>query len=71
MGRKKQAAASALLAEVAAALTACEQAGIHVKMRHGAVLTDYGYVLPAETEWVARTLVYTEFEPLEEDDLDS
>jgi hypothetical protein len=70
MGKKvERAAASRLLGEVAAALNACEAAGVRVKMRHGAVFTNYGYVLPADSEWVARTLVYTEFEPSEEDDL--
>lgn len=69
MGKKKQAVASQLLGEVAAALNACEAAGVRVKLRHGVVFTDYGYVLPTDSEWVARTLVYTEFEPLEEDDL--
>jgi hypothetical protein len=69
MGKKKQAVTSQLLREVAAALNACEEAGMRVKLRHGAVFTAYGYVLPTDSEWVARTLVYTEFEPLEEDDL--
>lgn len=69
MGKKKQAAASHLLGEVAAALNACEAAGVRVKLRHGAVFTDYGYVLPTDSEWVARTLVYTEFEPSDEEDI--
>lgn len=70
MGKKRleQAAASRLLTEAAAALNALEAAGMKVKLRHGAVFTNYGYVLATESEWVARTLVYTEFEPLEEDD---
>ena len=71
MGKKRleQAAVSKLLGDAAAALNALEAAGVKVKLRHGAVFTNYGYVLPTETEWVARTLVYTEFEPLDEDDL--
>jgi hypothetical protein len=67
--RIEQAVASRLLAQAAAALNACEAAGMKVKLRHNAVFTNYGYVLPAESEWVARTLVYTEFEPLDEEDL--
>lgn len=70
MGKRvKAAAAKELLIDLAAALNACETAGIKVKLRHGVVMTHYGYVLPTDSEWVARTLVYTEFEPLEEDDL--
>lgn len=71
MGKKKrleQAAASKLLTDAAAALNALEAAGMKVKLRHGAIFTTYGYVLPTESEWVARTLVYTEFEPLDEED---
>jgi hypothetical protein len=71
MGKQRidPAVASRLLTEAAAALTALEAAGMKIKLRHNAVFTDYGYVLPTDSEWVARTLVYTEFEPLEEDDL--
>jgi hypothetical protein len=51
-----------LLGAVADALTACEQAGIAVKLRHGIVLTRAGYVLPVgDHEWGARTLRYTPF----------
>ena len=70
MGKRiEQAVAAQLLTDAAAALNALEAAGMKIKLRHNAVFTNYGYVLPTETEWVARTLVYTEFEPLEEDDL--
>jgi len=62
--------AAPLLAGVAAALTACEQAGISVKLGHGVVMTEAGYVLPVGTEWVARTLAYTEFTPPAGDDDD-
>ena len=56
--------AHALLSSVAAALTACEAAGIPVKLKHGAVMTDVGYVLPlGDGQWGARTLVWTEFSP--------
>lgn len=57
--------AEALLGAVAGALTACEEAGIKVKLKHGAVYTRVGYVLPAGTHWVARTLQWSPFSPPE------
>jgi hypothetical protein len=54
--------ASRLLSLVASALTACEAAGIAVKLKHGAVMTRVGYVLPlGDGEWAARTLNWTPF----------
>lgn len=54
--------AAALLSLVAAALTSCESAGITVKLKHGAVMTPLGYVLPlGDGRWGARTLRWTEF----------
>jgi len=51
-----------LLSLVAESLTACEAAGITVKLKHGAVMTRVGYVLPlGGGEWAARTLNWTEF----------
>jgi hypothetical protein len=51
-----------LLSLVAESLTACEAAGIAVKLKHGAVITPLGYVLPlGGREWAARTLNWTEF----------
>ena len=64
-------AAEDLLASVAAALTACDAAGYSVKLKHGAVYTRVGYVLPlGDGEWCARTLNWTEFSPPESDDED-
>ena len=58
-----------LLALVAEALTACEAAGITVKLKHGAVMTLLGYVLPlGDGKWGARTLAWTEFSSLSPDD---
>ena len=57
----------ALLKAVADSLTACAEAGLKVKLKHGAVYTPAGYVLPARGGWVARTLEYSPFWP---DDLD-
>ena len=54
--------AAALLSLVASALTSCEEAGITVKLKHGAVITPLGYVLPlGDGRWGARTLAWTEF----------
>ena len=54
--------AGELLASVAAALAACEAAGFTVKLKHGAVMTRVGYVLPlGDGQWAARTLNWTEF----------
>jgi hypothetical protein len=60
--------ASGLLAAVADALTACERDGLKVRLKHGAVLTRAGYVLPAEGEWVARTLAWSPFSPDDEEE---
>jgi hypothetical protein len=65
----RQPDASALLAAAAATLTACEQAGITVKLKHGAVCTRFGYVLEvADGRWEARTLAYSPFGTLSEAD---
>ena len=54
--------AAAVLSLVASALTSCEEAGITVKLKHGAVITPLGYVLPlGDGRWGARTLTWTEF----------
>ena len=63
--------AERLLSAVADALTACEAAGIPVKLKHGAVMTPLGYVLPlGDGEWAARTLTWTEFSAPPGDDED-
>ncbi len=54
---------SALLEAVAAALTACQLAGLHVRLKHNTVFTDVGYVLATDDGWVARTLAYLPLEP--------
>ena len=56
--------AGTLLSSVAAALTACEKAGIAIKFKHGAVWTEQGYVFHVgERTWAARTRAYTPFTP--------
>jgi hypothetical protein len=50
---------AALLTGLAAALNACEVAGLRVKPWHGALRTPGGYVLQLEdAQWAARTLSY-------------
>jgi hypothetical protein len=60
--------AERLLGAVAEALNACQSAGIEVKLKHGAVMSEFGYVLPVRDGWVARTRTYTEFTPAPGDD---
>jgi hypothetical protein len=60
---------AALLAAVADALTACQEAGLQVRLKHGAVITRNGYVLPVgDGQWGARTLAYSPFSPDDDDD---
>jgi hypothetical protein len=57
-----------LLTRLADALNACAEAGLHVKLKHSAAYTRGGYVLPVEDgRWVARTLLYTELSPPDDD----
>lgn len=62
--------AHALLTGVAAALNACDEAGLRVKLKHGIVFTRAGYVLPVGDGWAARTLAYTPFGQQDADDED-
>jgi hypothetical protein len=63
--------AAALLSAVADSLNACESAGISLKLAHGAVIAEEGYVFavgPDEAPWAVRTRTLTEFPvPLGED----
>ena len=60
-----------LLAGLAGALTACEQAGLKVRLRHGGIIeTRHGYVVRGRDGWVARTAAWTEFSPVTEGDDD-
>ena len=58
---------AALLSEIADALNQAEAEGIPVELAHGAVITDWGYVLRLDTvkgqRWQARTKLLTEFKP--------
>jgi len=62
---------AALLQGLADALNRCAEAGLRVKLKHGAVYSRAGYVLPVDDErWVARTLLYTELTPSDDPDDD-
>ena len=55
---------ASLLAAVADALNAAENAGIRVRLAHGAVMTEHGYVFPVgpdDAPWAVRTRALTEF----------
>lgn len=53
---------AALLSGVADALNACADAGMKIRVRHGALLAREGYVLPYPGDrWTARTLTYDPF----------
>ena len=50
---------AALLTGVAAALNACTDAGMRVRLRHGVVEAREGYVLPLKDDrWTPRTRAY-------------
>jgi hypothetical protein len=55
--------AQRLLSELADAMNALGSAGYPVRLKHGAVYTDLGYVLPTEVGWVTRTLNYDPLNP--------
>lgn len=63
--------AASLLGAVADALNACESAGISVKLAHGAVITESGYVFgvgPDDAPWAVRTRMLTPFPVADVDD---
>jgi len=45
-----------LLGDLARALNACDRAGLDVKLKHGIVFTDAGFVLAIKDRWAARLL---------------
>lgn len=54
--RERKPDPAALLDSLASALNRCEKAGLTVKLGHGIVFTDQGYVLPVKGKWAARML---------------
>jgi hypothetical protein len=62
---------AALLTAAADALTACEQAGLRLRLRHGGIIeTRGGYVVRIGREWMARTAAWTEFSETRDEDED-
>ena len=56
MARKRKPDPASLLRDLARALNACDRAGLNVKLKHGIVFTDAGYVLAIKDKWAARLL---------------
>lgn len=55
--RKKQRTAELCLIKVAKALDECHKHNVKIKLKHGVVCSDYGYVLPFKRRWVVRMLI--------------
>ena len=55
--RKKIEKAELLLLKVAKSLDECGKHKVNIKLKHGIVVSDYGYVLPFKRKWVVRMLV--------------
>jgi hypothetical protein len=54
--RKREPDPAALLSSLASALDRCDRAGLDVRLKHGIVITEAGYVLPVKGKWAARML---------------
>jgi hypothetical protein len=67
-GTPARAGVPQLLEQAASALAALEGAGITVKLAHGAVITDAGYIFRIDGTWAARALTLTEFPAAPGDD---
>lgn len=55
--RKKKKTAEICLTNVAKALDECHKHNVKIKLRHGVVCSDYGYVLPFKRRWVVRMMI--------------
>lgn len=66
VGRTPQGSPVTLLENLAQILNACAE--LNVKLKHGVIITDAGYVLPIGDKWVARTLTYTPFSDISDED---
>jgi hypothetical protein len=68
VNKKKVVEAARLLEDLARALSACGEAGMCVKLKHGAVYTKFGYVLPLDSgKWTARSLTWDPLSPPDDD----
>jgi hypothetical protein len=65
--RKKNEQAELLLMNLGQILDECHRNKLDIKLRHGIVVSKYGYVLPFKHRWVVRMLVE---HPLSVDDYD-
>lgn len=54
--------AAELLRDVAKTLNELTARGINVRLKHDTVITECGYVLRVNGGYVARTLIFTEFD---------
>lgn len=57
MERFERESSVAALENLANALNSCEKKNLDVKLRHGIVITDAGFVMPIKDKWVARMLM--------------
>lgn len=55
--RKKSKTAEICLVKVAKALDECTKHNVQIKLKHGIVVSPYGYVLPHKRGWAVRMLV--------------
>lgn len=55
--RKKTKTAEICLTNLAKALDECHKNKIQIKLRHGIIMSDYGYVLPFKRHWMVRMLI--------------
>ena len=68
-GKKTQATPSSLLDAAAKALTACHDAGLDLRFKHGILTCPEGLVLQLDDgSFVARTRIFTEFSHHGDDD---
>lgn len=68
--RKKNEQAELLLVNLAQVLDECRRNKVDIKLRHGIVVSKYGYVLPFKRRWVVRMLVEHPLSPYDDDDDD-
>jgi ribosome recycling factor len=57
--RKSNERAEFLLEKLAETLDECRANKLNIKLRHGIVVSKYGYVLPTKRKWVVRMLIDT------------
>jgi hypothetical protein len=55
--RKKTEQAELILTELAVVLDKARVFKLNIKLRHGIVMSSYGYVFPSEPKWSVRMLV--------------